>query len=29
VVSRLLIETLTEMDPKYPEPPDLAGITIT
>jgi PPK2 family polyphosphate:nucleotide phosphotransferase len=28
-VSRLLIETLTEMDPKYPEPPDLAGITIT
>jgi PPK2 family polyphosphate:nucleotide phosphotransferase len=27
-VSRLLIETLTEMDPKYPEPPDLAGITI-
>ncbi len=29
VVSRLLIETLTDMDPKYPEPPDLAGITIT
>jgi PPK2 family polyphosphate:nucleotide phosphotransferase len=29
VISRLLIETLTEMDPKYPEPPDLAGITIT
>ena len=29
VVSRLLIETLSEMDPKYPEPPDLAGITIT
>ncbi len=28
-VSRLLIETLTEMDPKYPEPPDLAGIKIT
>ena len=28
-VSRLLIETLTAMDPKYPEPPDLAGITIT
>jgi PPK2 family polyphosphate:nucleotide phosphotransferase len=28
-VSRLLIETLTEMDPKYPEPADLAGITIT
>ena len=28
-VSRLLIETLTDMDPKYPEPPDLAGITIT
>ncbi|MGD0195293.1 MAG: polyphosphate kinase 2 family protein [Candidatus Dormibacteria bacterium] len=28
-VSRLLIETLTEMDPKYPEPPDLAGITIS
>ncbi len=27
-VSRLLIETLTDMDPKYPEPPDLAGITI-
>jgi len=27
-VSRLLIETLTEMDPQYPEPPDLAGITI-
>jgi hypothetical protein len=25
----LLIETLTEMDPKYPEPPDLAGIKIT
>jgi PPK2 family polyphosphate:nucleotide phosphotransferase len=29
VVSRLLIETLTEMDPKYPDPPDLAGLTIT
>lgn len=29
VVSRLLIETLTEMDPKYPDPPDLAGITVT
>jgi len=28
-VSRLLIETLAEMDPKYPDPPDLAGITIT
>jgi PPK2 family polyphosphate:nucleotide phosphotransferase len=28
-ISRLLIETLTEMDPKYPDPPDLAGITIT
>ena len=28
-VSRLLIETLTDMDPKYPEPADLAGITIT
>jgi len=28
-VSRILIETLTELDPKYPEPPDLAGITIT
>jgi PPK2 family polyphosphate:nucleotide phosphotransferase len=28
-VSRLLIETLTDMDPKYPDPPDLAGITIT
>jgi PPK2 family polyphosphate:nucleotide phosphotransferase len=28
-VSRLLIETLTDMDPKYPEPPDLAGIKIT
>jgi PPK2 family polyphosphate:nucleotide phosphotransferase len=27
-VSRLLIETLTEMDPQYPEPPDLAGIKI-
>jgi PPK2 family polyphosphate:nucleotide phosphotransferase len=27
-VSRLLIETLTDMDPKYPEPPDLAGIKI-
>jgi PPK2 family polyphosphate:nucleotide phosphotransferase len=27
-VSRLLLETLTEMDPQYPEPPDLAGITI-
>jgi PPK2 family polyphosphate:nucleotide phosphotransferase len=27
-VSRLLIETLTDMDPRYPEPPDLAGITI-
>jgi PPK2 family polyphosphate:nucleotide phosphotransferase len=29
VVSRLLIEMLTEMDPKYPDPPDLAGITVT
>ena len=29
VVSRLLIETLAEMDPKYPKPPDLAAITIT
>jgi PPK2 family polyphosphate:nucleotide phosphotransferase len=29
VVSRLLIETLTEIDPKYPEPTDLAGLTIT
>jgi PPK2 family polyphosphate:nucleotide phosphotransferase len=29
VVSRLLIETLADMDPKYPKPPDLAGITIT
>jgi len=28
-VSRLLIETLTDMDPKYPDPADLAGITIT
>ena len=28
-VSRLLIETLTEMEPKYPDPPDLAGIKIT
>jgi PPK2 family polyphosphate:nucleotide phosphotransferase len=28
-VSRLLIETLTAMDPKYPKPPDLAGIKIT
>lgn len=27
-VSRLLIETLTEMDPRYPQPPDLDGITI-
>ncbi len=27
-VSRLLIETLTEMDPQYPQPPDLAGIKI-
>ncbi|HUZ69509.1 MAG TPA: PPK2 family polyphosphate kinase [Candidatus Saccharimonadales bacterium] len=27
-VCRLLIETLTEMDPQYPEPADLAGITI-
>jgi PPK2 family polyphosphate:nucleotide phosphotransferase len=27
-VSRLLIETVTDMDPKYPEPADLAGITI-
>ncbi len=27
-VSRLLIETLTEMDPKYPQPPNLAGIRI-
>ena len=27
-VGRLLIETLTEMDPQYPEPADLAGITI-
>jgi PPK2 family polyphosphate:nucleotide phosphotransferase len=29
VVSRLLIETIADMDPKYPKPPDLAGITIT
>jgi PPK2 family polyphosphate:nucleotide phosphotransferase len=28
-VSRILIETLADIDPKYPEPPDLAGITIT
>jgi PPK2 family polyphosphate:nucleotide phosphotransferase len=28
-VSRLLIETLSEMDPKYPDPTDLAGLTIT
>jgi PPK2 family polyphosphate:nucleotide phosphotransferase len=28
-ISRVLIETLAEMDPKYPKPPDLAGITIT
>jgi hypothetical protein len=28
-ISRVLIETLIEMDPKYPKPPDLAGITIT
>jgi PPK2 family polyphosphate:nucleotide phosphotransferase len=28
-ISRLLIETLTDMDPKYPEPADLAGIKIT
>jgi PPK2 family polyphosphate:nucleotide phosphotransferase len=28
-VSRLLIETLTDMDPKYPDPADLSGITIT
>jgi PPK2 family polyphosphate:nucleotide phosphotransferase len=28
-VSRLLIETLTVMDPKYPKPPDLTGIKIT
>ena len=28
-VSRLLIETLTGMDPKYPQPPDLGGITIS
>jgi PPK2 family polyphosphate:nucleotide phosphotransferase len=28
-VSRLLIETLAELDPKYPEPADLAGITIS
>ncbi|MFI5284817.1 MAG: polyphosphate kinase 2 family protein [Candidatus Dormibacteria bacterium] len=28
-VSRILIETLSEMDPKYPDPPDLAGLTIT
>jgi PPK2 family polyphosphate:nucleotide phosphotransferase len=28
-ISRLLIETLTDMDPRYPQPPDLAGITVT
>ncbi len=28
-ISRLLIETLTDLDPRYPQPPDLAGITIT
>jgi PPK2 family polyphosphate:nucleotide phosphotransferase len=28
-ISRLLIETLTDMDPRYPQPPDVAGITIT
>src|SRR5580704_2983010 len=28
-VSRLLIETLSEMDPKYPDPTDLAGLTVT
>ncbi len=27
-VSRILVETLAEMDPKYPDPPDLAGIQI-
>jgi PPK2 family polyphosphate:nucleotide phosphotransferase len=27
-VSQILIETLTELDPKYPDPPDLAGIQI-
>lgn len=27
-VSRLLIETLNAMNPQYPEPPDLSGITI-
>jgi PPK2 family polyphosphate:nucleotide phosphotransferase len=27
-VTQILIETLTEMDPKYPDPPDLAGIEI-
>jgi hypothetical protein len=28
-ISRLLIETLDEMNPQYPEPPDLSGIKIT
>ena len=28
-VSRILIDTLREMDPKYPQPPDLSGVTIT
>jgi PPK2 family polyphosphate:nucleotide phosphotransferase len=28
-VSRILIETLRSLDPKYPEPPDLAGVQIT
>lgn len=27
-ISRILIDTLTEMDPRYPEPPDLDGVTI-
>ena len=27
-ISRLLIETLDEMNPQYPEPPDLSGVKI-
>jgi hypothetical protein len=28
VVSRILIETLRELDPTYPEPPDLHDVRI-
>jgi PPK2 family polyphosphate:nucleotide phosphotransferase len=28
-ISRILLDTLTEMDPKYPERPDLDGVTVT